>query len=104
MSSERNLNFFLNNSIIIKDTSAKIKARKTVLKNLGSPVPWSKSRRKNKNTASMKKVKYAIPANAKMADTQKGIKSTDNNSMTTADIRRSIFLSYLEASFEARHV
>ncbi len=45
---------------------------KIILKNLGSDAPKSKSDKRNKKTASIKKEKYAIATNPKITDTQKG--------------------------------
>lgn len=42
-----------------------------------------------------------MPANAKMADTQMGIKSTDSNNTMEAKMRMTILLYYIEASLEA---
>jgi hypothetical protein len=56
--------------------------------------PKSKSGKRDKKTASKKNGKYIIPAKAKMADTQIGIKSTEINSKIPKMIRSIILLFY----------
>ncbi len=94
-------------------TSAVIKEIKIMLKSLISFTPKRKSDSKNKKTASRKNEKYTMPAKAKMADTQNGIKRTDHKSIMEAKIlantelvecRSNIPLSYLEASLDASPV
>jgi hypothetical protein len=63
-------------------------------KNFASLVPYNKSDRKNKRTASIKSEKYIIPTSPKIKDTQNGIKSIENNSTKKAKILRVIFLYY----------
>ena len=72
---------------IVKDT-------KTIPNNLTSFAPYNKSEIKSKMIASTKKGKYIIPKNAKMTDTQKGIKSTESKIITEAKIRSNIPLYY----------
>lgn len=58
--------------MIIKQIIMAPKEIKIILKNLGSDAPKSKSDKRNKKTASIKKEKYAIATNPKITDTQKG--------------------------------
>lgn len=75
--------------------STKINDTKIILKNFASGTPKSRSDRKNKNTASINKGKYAIHARARIADIQKGIKSTDHNNIIEAEILNSIGITYI---------
>lgn len=80
----------MKNSTKTKSKIKIIKEIKIIPKNLASFAAKNKSDKKSRMTASQKKEKYAIPIKAKMADTQKGIKSTENKSVIEAKIRNAI--------------
>ena len=71
------------------------------LENFTSCVPKSRSDIKKTATASTKNGKYTMPTKPKMTDTQKGIKSTENNSIKEAKTRSAMLVYYLEASSDA---
>ena len=84
----------MNVSITIKQTAEIINETNVIPKSLGSFVPYNKSDSNESRTASRKKGKKIIAAIANPKDTQKGMKRTENNNTTEAQMRKAISLSY----------
>jgi hypothetical protein len=80
-----------------------IKEMKTILENLASLTPWSKSDKNNKASASQKKEKYIIPANAKTRESKKGAKSTEIKSRTEKQIRSAIASFYTQTKYKSKN-
>jgi len=80
------------------------KETKMLPENLVSGAPYNRSINRNDRTASKKKEKYIIPAKARITDTQKGKNNREKRSIITARILSAMYLSYREASFDARPV